>query len=361
MTEAGDDVAADEEDDELEGEGQAPGETLAWVVEPAQAGTRLDAAVIEAVRARGHSRAEVQGWIEAGRVGVVRAAGAGGAERAEAAPKTSLKLREGDRVEVRIPPPPRPPEPIAPEAIPLTIVYQDEAILVIDKPAGLTVHPGAGQRDHTLAHALLHASPGRLSTLGGADRPGIVHRLDKDTSGVIVVARDDKAHRHLSKQFHDRTVKKTYLALVERGPKEDEGLIDEPIGRHPRDRKRMAVVAGGRPARTRWRVLERFGDLAALVELHPETGRTHQLRVHMKHVHAPLLADATYGRSGTFTLGDAGAHVPPLDPRERLLERHALHAARLVLTHPVSGRRLTFEAPLPPDLQRALDALRGRG
>jgi 23S rRNA pseudouridine1911/1915/1917 synthase len=306
--------------------------------------------VIDAVRARGHSRAEVQGWIDAGRVLLVRADGS-----AQAALKASLKLRQGDTVEVRLPPPPRPPEPLRPEAIPLTLLHQDDSILVIDKPAGLTVHPGAGQREHTLVQALLHASPERLSSVGGADRPGIVHRLDKDTSGVIVVARDDKAHRHLAQQFHDRTVKKTYLALTERGPKDDRGLVDEPIGRHPRERKKMAVVAGGRAARTRWRVLERFGARAALVELDPETGRTHQLRVHMKHVHAPLLADATYGRGGTFTAGDAGL----VEGQGRvLLARHALHAARLVLTHPVTGARLTFEAPLAGDLQATLEALR---
>ncbi len=255
---------------------------------------------------------------------------------------------------MQLPPPPRPPEPLRPEAIPLTLLHQDAAILVIDKPAGLTVHPGAGQRDHTLAHALLHASAGRLSSLGGPDRPGIVHRLDKDTSGVIVVARDDAAHRHLARQFHDRTVEKTYLALVERGPREDHGVVDEPIGRHPRDRKKMAVVAGGRAARTRFRVVERFGARAALVECRPQTGRTHQLRVHLKHVHAPLLADAAYGRADRFTTRDAG-----LPGEERvLLARHALHAARLVVTHPTTGARLTFEAPLPADMRAAIDALR---
>lgn len=302
------------------------------------------------MRARGHSRAEVQGWIDDGRVSLVRADGS-----AQAALKASLKLRSGDAVEVRLPPPPRPPEPLRPEAIPLTLLYQDDSILVIDKPAGLTVHPGAGQREHTLVQALLHASPQRLSTVGGDERPGIVHRLDKDTSGVIVVARDDMAHRNLAKQFHDRTVKKTYLALAERGPKDDRGLVDEPIGRHPRERKKMAVVANGRAARTRFRVLERFGTRAALIELDPETGRTHQLRVHMKHVHAPLLADATYGRGGSFTAGDAGLVE---DQGRVLLARHALHAARLVLTHPVSGARLTFEAPLAPDMQATLEALR---
>jgi 23S rRNA pseudouridine1911/1915/1917 synthase len=295
------------------------------------------------VRARGHSRSEAQAWIDVGRVLVTRPG------LAPSGVKASLKLRAGDRVEVRLPAPPPPPEPLRPEAIPLTLLFQDESILAIDKPAGLTVHPGAGQRDHTLAHALLHASAGRLSMVGGPERPGIVHRLDKDTSGVIVVARDDAAHRHLSRQFHDRTVKKAYVALVEGGPKEDHGLVDAPIGRHPRDRKRMAVVEGGRAARTRWRVVERFGKRASLIECEPETGRTHQLRVHLKALHCPLLADATYGKDGTFALDDGRV----------LLARHALHAARLTITHPVHGARLTFESPLPADMAATIAALRG--
>lgn len=337
------DVDDPDDDDAL---GAEPDEALTFDVE--QGGARLDAAVSEAVRGRGHSRAEVQAWIEASRVRVRR----GGSWPAV---KKGLELRTGDAVEVRLPAPPRPPEPLRPEAIPLRLLHQDAALLVIDKPAGLTVHPGAGQREHTLAHALLHASAGRLSALGGPDRPGIVHRLDKDTSGVIVVARDDAAHRHLARQFHDRTVEKTYLALVERGPRGDHGVVDAPIGRHPRDRKKMAVVEGGRPARTRWRVVERFGARAALVECRPETGRTHQLRVHLKHLNAPLLADPTYGRGDRFTAQDAGL---PGDDRA-LLTRHALHAARLAITHPTTGARLTFEAPLPDDLRAALEALRG--
>jgi 23S rRNA pseudouridine1911/1915/1917 synthase len=340
----GDADGADDDDDAVDDGG---GEVIVLTIAGAQVGARVDAAVSEAVRARGHSRAEVQAWIDHDLVAVRR----GGARPRVA---KGLKLREGDEVEVRLPAPPRPPEPLRPEVIPLTLLHQDEALLVIDKPAGLTVHPGAGQRERTLAHALLHASAGRLSSVGGPDRPGIVHRLDKDTSGVIVVARDDAAHRQLARQFHDRTVEKTYLALVERGPREDHGVVDQPIGRHPRDRKKMAVVPDGRAARTRFRVLERFGARAALVECRPETGRTHQLRVHLKHVHAPLLADATYGRSDRFTSRDAGL---PGDERV-LLARHGLHASRLVIRHPTTGARLAFEAPLPADLRATLEALR---
>ena len=256
------------------------------------------------------------------------------------APRRSLLLEPGDEVQVRPPAPRQPPGPLLPEALPVPILYQDEALLVLLKPAGMTVHPGAGRRQGTLANALLHLSPGRLSGLGGPDRPGIVHRLDRETSGVIVVARSDAAHRELSRQFHDREVEKVYLALV-RGQPPLQGTIEAPIGRDPRDRKRMAVVQGGRPALTEYRTLERFRG-AAWVELRPRTGRTHQLRVHLRSIGCPIAADATYGRPPPFGV----------------LGRCALHAARLTLTHPQSGERRTFEAPLPEDLVAALEALR---
>jgi len=268
-------------------------------------------------------------------------------------PKRALRLAPGDEVLVRPPPPPEPPGPLEPEDVPLEILYQDDALLVLDKPPDMTVHPGAGQPAGTLANALLHASAGRLSTVGGADRPGIVHRLDKDTSGVIAVARTDRAHRHVARQFHDRTVAKVYLALVAGRPP-DEGVIEGPIGRHPKDRKRMAVVEGGRPARTAFSVRERPRPGFALVECRPTTGRTHQLRVHLKSIGCPILADATYGRA-PLRAGDAGL---PGDSDRIVLARQALHAHRLELTHPETGERARFEAPLPPDLARVLEALR---
>ena len=339
---------------ELEEDGDdAP--VLALRVGPEEA-VRLDLFLARRLKPEGHSRTAVQGWIDDARARVFRA----GAE--ERGVKRSFPLEPGDEVLVRPPPPKTPPGPLLPEALPVPILHQDEALLVLDKPAGLTVHPGAGQRTGTLANALLHLSPGRLSGLGGEERPGIVHRLDKETSGVIAIARTDAAHRELARQFHDREVEKVYLALVTPPPEAEGGLIDLAIGRDPRDRKRMTAVhardrrrqAPAREACTAWSVLERF-PRAALLELRPRTGRTHQLRVHLRAIGCPIAADATYGRAPPFTTADAGL---PGEPRP-LLGRTALHAARLTLTHPVSGLRVTFEAPLPDDLRSTLETLRG--
>jgi 23S rRNA pseudouridine1911/1915/1917 synthase len=302
----------------------------------------------------GHSRVEIQGWIEEGRVAVSRGQAFSGETRAL---KRSTKLKPGDEVSVDRPPPPPPPEPLRPEQIPVPILYQDEAILVLNKPPHLTVHPGAGQRHGTLVSALLHLSPDRLSSVGGSERPGIVHRLDKDTSGVIVIARTDAAHRNLSKQFHDRVVSKRYVAITDRVPKKKKGVIEKPLGRHPKDRKRQAVVEGGRASKTGYEVTEAFAR-HAFVELRPETGRTHQIRVHLKSLGTPIIADATYGRGTSFTTHDAGLPSEPGAEPEVLLERQALHAARLELVHPLSGERVVFEAPLPADMQACLTALR---
>ncbi|RMG16313.1 MAG: RluA family pseudouridine synthase [Planctomycetota bacterium] len=315
-------------------------------------GGRLDRFLAQRLEGLGHSRSSAKGWIAAGRVRVERAR-RGAASEPPRVVKAAFALRPGDEVWVDLPPPPPPPEPIRPEALDVPILYQDEEILVLDKPPALTVHPGAGQRQGTLVSALLAMSPGRLSRLGGPERPGIVHRLDRDTSGVIVVARTDRAHRALARQFHDRLVSKRYLALVCGVPRLSEGVVDAPIGRHPKDRKRMAVVPGGRPARTRYRVLETFAR-HALVECRPETGRTHQLRVHLKSLGTPIVADATYGRGNRFTQADAG-----LGGDEVLLSRQALHAERLEFEHPGRGERVAFRAPLPADIEGALAALRG--
>lgn len=307
--------------------------------------SRLDAFLAERL-GEGSSRVQAQAWIKEGRCRI------GG----RAVRKPSHKLKPGDAVQLALPPPPPPLGPLQAEDLPLPLLYQDEHLLVVDKPAGMTVHPGAGQREGTLVNALLHHSPEALSRVGGEERPGIVHRLDKDTSGVIVVARSDRAHRELARQFHDREVRKRYLALTEGVPREREGEVDLPLGRHPKDRKRQAVVEDGRPALTRYRVLEDFGG-HAYVECRPQSGRTHQIRVHMLALGAPLLADATYGRGRPerFTRRDAGLLA---GPDEVLLARHALHASRLELTHPQSGRMVTFEAPLPADFVAALTALR---
>jgi len=216
------------------------------------------------------------------------------------------------------------------ENIPLDIIYEDKDILVINKPRGLTVHPGAGNRSGTLVNALLHHCRD-LSGIGGVERPGIVHRLDKDTSGILLVAKNDKAHQVLSAQFKDRTIQKTYLAIVKGNPKKDEGTIAEPIGRHPVNRKKMAVSHKGREAVTHYKVLKRFKEYS-LVELKPKTGRTHQLRVHLAHIGHSILGDPVYGK------GNA----------------QLLHAYKIKFTHPRTEKELEFEAKLPDDMLKLI-------
>jgi 23S rRNA pseudouridine1911/1915/1917 synthase len=253
--------------------------------------------------------------------------------------KAGEKLRGGESVQVSIPPP----QPAAPrpEALPLTVVYEDEHLLVVDKPAGMPVHPGPGHSGRTLVNALLAHCPD-LPGIGGVQRPGIVHRLDKDTSGLIIVAKDDEAHAGLTRQLKERRVQKTYLALVEGRLSPKEALIDAPIGRDPNNRRRMMVRGvGGREAQTRYRVLEELPGYS-LVEAAPVTGRTHQIRVHFASIGHPVAGDSVYGRR------------PGPAPRQ------FLHAWRLRFTHPITGAELEFEAPLPADLAQALDVLRGR-
>ena len=250
--------------------------------------------------------------------------------------KPSALVRAGDAVEVTVPPPV--PLDVVPQYMPLEIVYQDEHLLVVDKPAGLTVHPAPGHPDRTLVNALLALIPD-LKGIGGALRPGIVHRLDKDTSGLMVVAKSDVAHASLSAQLKERRVRKTYLALVVGAPKRDTGDIDAPIDRSPRNRKKMAIVDGGREAQTHWQVVERYEGYT-LVEAHPVTGRTHQIRVHLASIGLPLVGDATYGK------------------RSELVARHFLHAAKLGFYLPPDEREWReYESPLPPDLRDALAAL----
>ncbi len=234
------------------------------------------------------------------------------------------------------------------EEIPLDILYEDDGMVVINKPAGLVVHPASGHNEHTLVNALLHHCQGQLSGIGGVARPGIVHRLDKGTSGCIVAAKNDAAHVHLAAQFAERSVAKTYRAIVCGGMTPAKGEINAPLARDPVHRKRMAVVAGkgkGRAARTTFRVVEKW-LAASLVELDLHTGRTHQIRVHLKHLGFPILGDDVYGGRATARLEKAtGFHA----------QRPLLHAWRLALAVPKSGKRLTFEAPLPADMRTALD------
>jgi 23S rRNA pseudouridine1911/1915/1917 synthase len=271
--------------------------------------------------------------------------------------RASLRLRDGDRVQVEVPEP-RAAAPLCPEALPLTVVYEDEWLLVIDKPAGMVVHPGAGVASGTLAHALLHRHP-EIAGVGGEDRPGIVHRLDKDTSGLMVVARHPRAYRGLVEAIARRQVRRVYRALAWGAPGADQGRIEGSIGRDPRNRKRMAVVgSGGRPAATRWRVVERFGGVATLLEAILETGRTHQIRVHLAAIGHPLLGDEAYG-GGFKTKAN---HLAP-DAREALeaLGRQALHAYLLAIEHPSQGKNLEFRSELPDELLRLRHSLGGRG
>ncbi len=268
--------------------------------------------------------------------------------------KPSYKLRPGDRIEGYLPTSPSAP-PFSPEPIPLDILFEDEDLIVINKPAGLIVHPGAGARSGTLANALAYHFQ-RLSGLSGPTRPGIVHRLDKDTSGLMIVAKHDRAHQKLAVQWQRRTVEKTYIGLVYGHPAPEQGKIEAPIGRHPFHRTKMAVrpEEKGRPALTLYRVIERFPD-AALLELRLKTGRTHQIRVHLRSIHHPIVGDRVYG---------AGYKTKMRDPVVRQaidrLHRHFLHAAGIRFHHPRTGDILEFHAPLPAELEEFLALLRRR-
>jgi 23S rRNA pseudouridine1911/1915/1917 synthase len=261
--------------------------------------------------------------------------------------KAGHKLRAGDRVLVRI----RPAAPVEaqPEDIPLSVLFEDEHIVVLDKPAGLVVHPAPGHAGGTLVNALLHHVDD-LSGIGGELRPGIVHRLDKDTSGVMVVTKTDAAHQVLSAAFAAKDLLREYIAVVHPAPREPRGRIETLYGRHPVDRKRFSSkVERGKHAVTNWEVIERFPSGAALVRLRLETGRTHQIRVHMADSGWPLLGDPVYGRA---------PKDPFLKELATELARQALHAERLEITHPVTGAELKFATPPPADLQRLLSRLR---
>jgi 23S rRNA pseudouridine1911/1915/1917 synthase len=264
--------------------------------------------------------------------------------------RPSTRLRPGQEVVVLVPDPI--PAAPAPEVIPLRVVYEDPHLLVIDKPAGLVVHPGAGNPSGTLVNALL-GRVSDLSGIGGVLRPGIVHRLDRGTSGLLVVAKDDETHRRLVRQFASRAVEKEYLALVHGVPSTRSGEVSSPIGRDPVHRKKMSVRAPrGREARTAWTREETF-DGASLLRVHLHTGRTHQIRVHLASIGHPVVGDAVYGGKRAPSSRRSAAREAL-----RALVRPALHAARLAFTHPASGERVSFTAPLPPDLDLALERLR---
>jgi 23S rRNA pseudouridine1911/1915/1917 synthase len=228
--------------------------------------------------------------------------------------------------------------------IPLDVIFEDKHLIVLNKAAGMVVHPGIGTGEDTMVHALLAHCEGELSGVGGVERPGIVHRLDKETTGLLVVAKNDAAHRVLADQFASRTLKKEYVALVSGVPKKDAGTVDSAISRHPVHRHRMTTGEGGRPSKTDWAIEKKFEEFAALIRCRIHTGRTHQIRVHLKSIGHPLLGDSTYGWKPNPALP-----VPP---------RVMLHAEHLVFTHPMSGKVMDLQAPLPADFKAMLKALR---
>jgi len=307
------------------------------VVPPDCDGARLDRALT--VLFPEHSRSALARLIEEGHVRL---------DTNEAA-KTSLRVSSGQRIEIEFPPPA--PSSAFPEDIPLHVLYEDADIAVIDKPAGVVVHPAAGHASGTLVNAILfHVHD--LSGVGGEIRPGIVHRLDKETSGVLVIAKNDAAHRTLAAQWNTERIRKEYLALVYGTPDPASASINAPIGRDPRERKRMAVVQGGRHAITDYEVVERLRSVS-LLRCRLRTGRTHQIRVHMKHIGHPIVGDPVYS-------GPQWRGIPDKQLQKALsaMKRQALHAARITLPHPSTGEEMTFESPLPDDISRLLTALR---
>jgi 23S rRNA pseudouridine1911/1915/1917 synthase len=331
-----------------------PDERHEVVATPEAAGERLDRFL--ALRLPELSRARLQALIRAGAV----------TRHGRPIEDIGLKVKAGERYVVAVPPP-QPAEP-EPQAMPLAVVYEDADLIVLNKPAGLAVHPGPGHASGTLVNALIAHCGASLSGIGGVKRPGIVHRLDKDTTGLIVVAKTDRAHQGLAAQFaahgRDGRLERGYRAIAWGAPERAQGVIDAALARSAANRTRIAVVraGSGRRAVTRYEVLERFGaagsarPVASFMRLVLETGRTHQVRVHLAHIGHPLLGDATYGAGFKASAHRLGAEA---QAALAALGRQALHAAELGFVHPVSGKRLAFTSPLPPDMARLLAALRG--
>ena len=294
-----------------------------------EAGTRLDKYLASHLVAL--SRTQLQRLIHEGHV-----------QLAHGVATASYRVQGGERITLRVPPP-QPARPAA-EQIPLQIVYEDDSVLVLNKPPGLVVHPAPGHRSGTLVNALLfHCQT--LSGVGGEARPGIVHRLDKDTSGLLLVAKHDRSHRHLAAQLKARQLRRCYMALVRGAMPASRGIIDAPIGRHPQQRKKMAVVTrSGRAARTHYHVLDAWGPIS-LLRLSLETGRTHQIRVHLAHVGHAVLGDAVYGAGALHLPGHA-----MLEREVRAFPRQALHAEQVRFQHPDTDQWLEFTAPLPADM-----------
>ncbi len=309
------------------------GSIIDTCIDAGSAGVRLDRALADAIPSL--SRERIKALIGEGavsRAGTVVSDG-------------SRKVQAGDRFAVAVPD--AVPATAEAQEIPLVVVHEDEHLIVVDKPAGLVVHPAAGNLDGTLVNALLHHCAGRLSGIGGVARPGIVHRIDKDTSGLMVAAKTDRAHEGLARQFAAHSVQRRYRAIVAGAPRPAEGTIDAPLARSSADRKKIAVVAGGKRAVTHYRTLERLRD-AALVECRLETGRTHQVRVHFASIGHALLGDPVYGRSK----GAPGKVVEQLG-----FHRQALHAAYLGFEHPVTSASLAWKSVWPDDMQELFSHL----
>ena len=319
-----------------------PDDRIELVVEPTQSGWRLDAFL--AHHLTDYSRVHLRRVITAGAVTVD-----------QSGCKPSYRLQPGQRISLVLPEIPR--EGPAPEDIPLDILYEDDCLAVVNKPPAMVVHPARGNWSGTLAGALQFHFAGHLSTTGGPTRPGIVHRLDRDTSGVIMVAKNDQAHAKLAAQFEARSIEKKYFALTSSSPQLDRDVIDRAIGHHPHHREKMAVRHGdadSRTASTFYEVLERFDGFAAVL-LTPKTGRTHQIRVHLSHIGCPVLCDRLYGGRAKITRGDIRRD---LGDDLVLLDRQALHAQQIKFTHPLTGKILEVEAPLPADMAAVLEELR---
>ena len=308
-------------------------ESYRFIVGPGETGRRLDIILTERIPAT--TRSVIGNLIRSGHVLV------------DAAPrKTGFRVRAGEEVVVSVPPPL--PSDIKPDdTVFFKVLFEDDDYVVLSKPPGVVVHPACGHQNSTLVHGLL-AHCESLSGSGGEWRPGIVHRLDKDTSGIMLVAKNDRIHQAFSTLFKQREVAKVYHALVDGSPKENEGRIALPIGRHPVNRKKIAVLPqGGRNAATCWRVLQRFSDSFSFLEVRPETGRTHQIRVHLSHLGFPITGDAMYGRKKE-------------NYESLAVHRQCLHASSLSFVHPLTGEAMRFNAPLWPDMEEILRRLGGQ-
>ena len=332
--------------------GTAPGDVGTHTVLPEEAGWRLDLYLARLYPQ--YSRVLLRNAIQSGGMTVD---GKGG--------KPAYRLKPGQTVRFTLPELPRS-SPI-PEEIPLEILYEDDVLAVVNKPADMVVHPSRGHWSGTLVSALAYKYD-ELSTVRGPERPGIVHRLDRDTSGVILIAKNNVSHARLAGLFQTKKIHKEYFAIVSGVPPFDSDVVDLPIGHHPKNREKMTIARSdpeAKPAVTRFEVLERFRGFSTVRAL-PQTGRTHQIRVHLAHVGTPVLCDKLYGGFSSITLGEiAGKRGAPAVPRAGegdfgapVLSRQALHARRLTFTHPDTGNEITVEAPIPEDMQAALDAIR---